>query len=428
MRRKRSQTASLIEPVTAGGRTGDGEGEGPSPTMLPASDTAAGAEPLAPASASTWRLGMEPSAFGPPLAVTIAPFPLPVPPRRLIYPISSHDGPPLSTGSSASSASEATLFDPSPFPSPGFLPLGPSPFVPVAAELAYHPYGGPTCLAGRPHPDEAAYLEQLVPPLLPGGHGGSSTLNALGVQGLYAAGPPLGPFVSPSFAPAPPLASGFALPISSAAAQISLAPPPSLPYRAPVPWSSGTAPPSLRNRPLKNAPVTSPTSATKDLAPRWDVLRQQIQEGEHPRSRGTCKFFNPQTGFGYIVDDRAEEIGTDVFVHFTGIEQSHGFRCLSPGERVEYFLTQNSAGRVQALKVVGEHGSQLAGLANPVQASRVRVAARRRSPGMGGSSSRGDSTASAPSLHGDGARSRKPRVVPIPPSQLLGLVQPCETA
>lgn len=30
-------------------------------------------------------------------------------------------------------------------------------------------------------------------------------------------------------------------------------------------------------------------------SPDWSVLRQQIQAGEHPRSRGTCKFFNPQT-------------------------------------------------------------------------------------------------------------------------------------
>ncbi|GAA5876925.1 hypothetical protein JCM3774_000541 [Rhodotorula dairenensis] len=151
-------------------------------------------------------------------------------------------------------------------------------------------------------------------------------------------------------------------------------------------------------------------------SPNWSALRQQIQAGEHPRSRGTCKFFNPQTGFGYIIDDRAEELATDVFVHFTGIEQSRGFRCLSPGERVEYVLTQNSAGRVQALKVVGENGAQLLGLADPVQANRVRDAARKLSPTIDSGAS--DSSASSPASL-DGVRPRKPRVVPIPPSKLI---------
>ncbi|POY75368.1 hypothetical protein BMF94_1598 [Rhodotorula taiwanensis] len=210
------------------------------------------------------------------------------------------------------------------------------------------------------------------------------------------------------------LASGYALPLASPPLVL---PPPV----GPAPYARGTTLPYVGSASKRSTPASKGSAKS----PRWGVLRQQIQDGLYPKSCGTCKFFNPQTGFGYIIDDRAEELATDVFVHFTGIEQSRGFRCLSPGERVEYFLTQNSAGRVQALKVVGENGAPLLGLADPVQANRVREAARRLSPTIDSGASSDSSTASSRNLTVNG-RSRKPRVVPIPPSQLpanaLGLV------
>jgi len=46
---------------------------------------------------------------------------------------------------------------------------------------------------------------------------------------------------------------------------------------------------------------------------------------------GTVKWFDPQKGFGFILN----EDGCDVFVHYTSIE-GEGFRCLRNGQKVEY--------------------------------------------------------------------------------------------
>ena len=54
--------------------------------------------------------------------------------------------------------------------------------------------------------------------------------------------------------------------------------------------------------------------------------------------RGTVKWFDPQKGFGFVVN----EDGADVFVHYTNIE-CEGFRCLKSGQEVEY--TEEDSGR-----------------------------------------------------------------------------------
>ncbi len=46
---------------------------------------------------------------------------------------------------------------------------------------------------------------------------------------------------------------------------------------------------------------------------------------------GTVKWFDPNKGFGFVVNDE----GVDVFVHYTSIE-GKGFRCLKSGQQVIY--------------------------------------------------------------------------------------------
>jgi cold shock protein len=48
-------------------------------------------------------------------------------------------------------------------------------------------------------------------------------------------------------------------------------------------------------------------------------------------AKGTVKWFNPQKGFGFVVNDE----GVDVFVHYTSIH-CDGFRSLKTGQIVEY--------------------------------------------------------------------------------------------
>lgn len=340
-----------------------------------------------------------------------------------------------------------------------------SPPFPVPPTTLYYPIPGePNHLlppsAGYSLPPASHAVETYLPSpplslhdaaLLQAGHG----------RLHLAPGPGPGPIGQhtmpwPATTPAPPprspprlVANGFTYPISSSS---SAAPSPrahfdpGLQVRAVPPtvlWSKGALASFGAATSTTKRFEASPTTKTSNGgggrrpqvhehgSPDWSVLRQQIQAGEHPRSRGTCKFFNPQTvssastsfilrgrlrsdgadmcgkcpslqGFGYIIDDRAEELATDgeslcerqhlklladhlvavrslcplygdrtvsrvplPLARREGASQVLSSCCHRPVEltgtvQVEYILTQNSAGRVQALKVVGENGGLLA--------------------------------------------------------------------
>lgn len=55
---------------------------------------------------------------------------------------------------------------------------------------------------------------------------------------------------------------------------------------------------------------------------------------------GTVKWFDPRKGYGFIVGPE----GQDIFVHFSVIEQTEGFRSLRDGERVTYSATVGPKG------------------------------------------------------------------------------------
>ena len=58
------------------------------------------------------------------------------------------------------------------------------------------------------------------------------------------------------------------------------------------------------------------------------------------RKTGKVKWFNNSKGFGFI--ELAE--GDDVFVHFSGIRDSGGFRSLEEGQKVEFNVTKGQKG------------------------------------------------------------------------------------
>ena len=58
------------------------------------------------------------------------------------------------------------------------------------------------------------------------------------------------------------------------------------------------------------------------------------------RETGSVKWFNDQKGYGFI----ARDAGGDVFVHYSAIANTQGFRTLKEGERVEFAVEQGQKG------------------------------------------------------------------------------------
>ena len=61
---------------------------------------------------------------------------------------------------------------------------------------------------------------------------------------------------------------------------------------------------------------------------------------------GNVKWFNSERGYGFII----KPDGKDLFVHYSAIE-SKGFRCLDPGQKVEYEVVSLND-RLEAAHVV----------------------------------------------------------------------------
>lgn len=62
--------------------------------------------------------------------------------------------------------------------------------------------------------------------------------------------------------------------------------------------------------------------------------------------KGVVKWFNGSKGYGFI----SREDGTDVFVHYTAIEDNGGYRTLDEGEQVEFEVAEGPKG-LQAVSV-----------------------------------------------------------------------------
>ena len=56
-------------------------------------------------------------------------------------------------------------------------------------------------------------------------------------------------------------------------------------------------------------------------------------------SKGTVKWFNNQKGYGFISDEK----GNDVFVLYTGLNME-GFKTLEEGAQVEYDIVEGAKG------------------------------------------------------------------------------------
>jgi len=58
-------------------------------------------------------------------------------------------------------------------------------------------------------------------------------------------------------------------------------------------------------------------------------------------AQGTVKWFNAEKGFGFIAVDGG---GADVFVHYSAIADTGGYRRLEENQRVQFEITQGPKG------------------------------------------------------------------------------------
>jgi CspA family cold shock protein len=56
---------------------------------------------------------------------------------------------------------------------------------------------------------------------------------------------------------------------------------------------------------------------------------------------GTVKWFDAAKGYGFITP---EDGGGDLFVHFSAISDTRGYRTLEEGQRVEFEVTRGPKG------------------------------------------------------------------------------------
>ncbi|BGP28292.1 hypothetical protein JCM10296v2_000024 [Rhodotorula toruloides] len=201
--------------------------------------------------------------------------------------------------------------------------------------------------------------------------------------GCFPPSTPIG-FLPPPFHfyPPPPVSTQPAYAPTPAVFPLHTPPPPrfGFPPSAPPPFIPSNFP--LPPPPLPSTPIAS-TAVPPALSTTGKTASQLLEEGEAFWSTGTCKFFDVEKGFGFIVDDHSQEIKLDVFAHYTGVDQKRGFRCLAPGERVEYVLTKLSNGKLQAFRIKGENGAPLQGLTNPAQAAAFDKAVWKMQDGEG---------------------------------------------
>jgi len=74
------------------------------------------------------------------------------------------------------------------------------------------------------------------------------------------------------------------------------------------------------------------------------------------REVGTVKWFNSSKGYGFIARDQ----GDDVFVHFTSIRDTGGFRSLDEGQKVEFTVATGQKGP-QAARLLQQASGEVDG-------------------------------------------------------------------
>jgi CspA family cold shock protein len=95
--------------------------------------------------------------------------------------------------------------------------------------------------------------------------------------------------------------------------------------------------------------LTGASAPAGRRAPHLHHARPGRGRRESPVATGTVKWFSPEKGFGFILQDG----GPDVFVHYSAIT-GEGYRNLEEGQAVEFDVTDGQKGPQAAnVRLVG---------------------------------------------------------------------------
>eukprot|EP00465_Bigelowiella_longifila_P011116 CAMPEP_0185258710 /NCGR_PEP_ID=MMETSP1359-20130426/7587_1 /TAXON_ID=552665 /ORGANISM="Bigelowiella longifila, Strain CCMP242" /LENGTH=105 /DNA_ID=CAMNT_0027844309 /DNA_START=99 /DNA_END=416 /DNA_ORIENTATION=- len=91
------------------------------------------------------------------------------------------------------------------------------------------------------------------------------------------------------------------------------------------------------------------------------LCTEETAASEQERLKGNVKWFDSRKGFGFITP---EDGSPDIFVHQTQVH-APGFRNLSDGEPVEFFVKETDDGKLRAEHVTGPEGAYVQGAPRP---------------------------------------------------------------
>ena len=105
------------------------------------------------------------------------------------------------------------------------------------------------------------------------------------------------------------------------------------------------------------------------------VEDEKLKEGIASKIRGTVRWFNVKSGYGFINRNDTEE---DVFVHQTAIAKNNpkkAKKSLGDGEEVEFDVVIGENGNTEASNVTGPDGTTVKG--SPIVADRKKKSWRK---------------------------------------------------
>ncbi len=95
-------------------------------------------------------------------------------------------------------------------------------------------------------------------------------------------------------------------------------------------------------------------------------VKVDVEVGEYI---GICKWFNDKFGYGFITVRSGDKIGTDIFVHYSGLMPANSnYKTLKKGEYISFNIIDGKSGP-QAVDVRGIGGGPL--MCDSVSARRI---------------------------------------------------------